>query len=313
MPSGLVINTGTGLISGTPTVVGSSSVVITASNASGSSSPEILAISVNPAAGAPAITSGNTAAGAVGSAFSYLTTASHAPTSYAISGSPSWLAINTATGLLSGTPTGAPGIDTVILSATNASGTSASFALSITVMAAAGTPVVTSTALPAAVTAGAATTDTTGGCLYRITVLPSAAISFYYVIGSLPPGLNLDPALGLVYGTPTVPGVYAISVGAANAAGIGEPAAVMLAINAAAGTPAITNSGSSNSTALVHGLGSGGAYPSASGTVGTAFSYQITASGNPTATPPLDCPRAWLSTRRRAPSTGSRQRLACTP
>ena len=283
LPSGLAINTGTGLISGTATVVGSSSVVITATNASGSSSPEILAISVNPAAGAPAITSGNTAAGAIGAPFSYQITASHAATSYAISGSPSWLAINTATGLLSGTPTGAPGIDTVILSATNASGTSPSFALAITVTAAAGTPVVTSTALPAALTAGTATSDTAGGCLYQITVLPSANVSFFYVVGSLPPGLNLDPALGLIYGTPTVPGSYAISVGAANPTGIGEPAAVTLTINAAAGSPTITNSGSSNSTAQVHGLGAGGSYPSASGTVGTAFSYQITASGNPTA------------------------------
>ncbi len=283
LPAGLTLNTATGVITGTPTAVGTSSVVITASTATDTSAALILTITINPPATAPSIDSGNTAGATVATPFSYQIHSTPAASSYALAGAPAWLGINTATGLLSGTPTGMPGTYTVVLSAGNAFGTSAPFALQITVVAAAGTPVVTSTALPPAATAGVATTDTAGGALYQIAVQPSANLAYYYVVGSLPPGLSLDPALGRIFGTPTVPGVYTVSVGAATASLIGEPAQVTLTINAAAGTPQITNSGNSNSSALARGIISGESYPTASGTVGVAFTYAITASGSPTA------------------------------
>jgi len=71
---------------------------------------------------APAITSGSSAAGTVGSAFSYQITATNSPTSYGAAVLPGGLNINSATGLISGTPTAA-GTSTISLSAVNASGT----------------------------------------------------------------------------------------------------------------------------------------------------------------------------------------------
>ena len=68
------------------------------------------------------ITSATTASGTVGTAFSYQIVATNSPTSFGATGLPAGLAISTATGLISGTPTTA-GSSTVTLSATNAGGT----------------------------------------------------------------------------------------------------------------------------------------------------------------------------------------------
>jgi len=71
---------------------------------------------------APVITSGTTASGTVGSAFSYQITATNSPTGYGATGLPAGLAVSSTTGLISGTPTTA-GTATVTLSATNGTGT----------------------------------------------------------------------------------------------------------------------------------------------------------------------------------------------
>lgn len=63
-----------------------------------------------------------TYSGTVNSTFSFRILASNTPTSYAATGLPAGLSINTSTGLITGTPT-AGGSFVVILSATNASGT----------------------------------------------------------------------------------------------------------------------------------------------------------------------------------------------
>jgi len=119
LPAGLAINTATGLISGTPTAAGTSSVTLSAANAAGAGTGT-LTLTVN--AGTPAITSSSTASGTVGSAFSYQVTASNNPTSFGATGLPAGLSINATTGLVSGTPT-ASGTSSVTLSATNAAGT----------------------------------------------------------------------------------------------------------------------------------------------------------------------------------------------
>jgi endoglucanase len=86
--------------------------------------------------GVPVITSSLVSSAPVAVAYSYQITATTRPASYNATGLPAGLSVNTATGLISGTPT-ASGTSNVIISATNTSGTG-SATLVLTVNAAAG-------------------------------------------------------------------------------------------------------------------------------------------------------------------------------
>ena len=119
LPAGLSVNSGNGLISGTPATAATSTVTLGASN-SGGTGNATLTLTIKPAA--PVITSATTASGTVGSAFSYQITATNSPTSYGATGLPAGLSVNSTSGLISGTPTAA-GTSTVTLSATNSGGT----------------------------------------------------------------------------------------------------------------------------------------------------------------------------------------------
>ena len=80
---------------------------------------------------APVITSATSANASVGILFSYQITASGTPTSFGATSLPAGLAVNTTTGLISGTPTTAA-VTNISMSATNSAGT-ASAALALTV------------------------------------------------------------------------------------------------------------------------------------------------------------------------------------
>ncbi len=131
LPGGLAVNTSTGAITGTASgPVGLTTVTLSATNTTGTTNRS-LTLSVNNA-GAPAITSKKTAAGTIGVAFSYQIVASQAPTSFNAVGLPDGLTIDTATGLISGTPT-EDGVTAVVLHAINANGTGVG-SLSITIV-----------------------------------------------------------------------------------------------------------------------------------------------------------------------------------
>jgi len=119
LPAGLSINTATGLVSGTPISSGTTTVTLSATNAGGTGT-KTLALTINPAT--PIITSPASTVGKQGSAFLYQITATNGPTSYNATGLPTGLTVNTATGLISGTPVAAS-TSTITLSATNAGGT----------------------------------------------------------------------------------------------------------------------------------------------------------------------------------------------
>ncbi len=79
----------------------------------------------------PVITSATTATGMAGSAFSYQITASNSPTSFAATGLPGGLTVNTTTGAITGTPAAA-GVSSVTISAANTAGTgTATLALTV--------------------------------------------------------------------------------------------------------------------------------------------------------------------------------------
>src|SRR5437764_11349584 len=213
LPSGLNVNTSTGLISGTPvagTDAGSPySVTISATNAGGTGSAT-LTLTINPAT--PVIQPPFTATGQVGVAFSYQITATNNPTSYNATGLPAGLSVNTSTGLISGTPTTA-GTYTVTISATNAGGTG-SHTLTLTINPA--TPVIQ----PPFTATG------TVGSNFSYTINATNNPTSYNATG-LPVGLAINTGTGKITGKPTIAGIYQVTLSATNAGGTGTATLVI--------------------------------------------------------------------------------------
>ena len=118
LPAGLSVNTATGVISGTSTVLGVSTVTLTATNAGGSGTKS-LTLTVDPLT--PAISSATTATGADGTAFSMSSRQAIVLQVSMPTGLPAGLTVNTSSGVISGTPT-VIGTYPIALSATNWAG-----------------------------------------------------------------------------------------------------------------------------------------------------------------------------------------------
>ncbi len=123
LPPGLVLDTATGQLSGTPTASGSFSTSFSASNAAGSGAAFVLAFTIQPS-GSPTVTSPTFASMAAGSPITPIQVVATNPAiqSYAATGLPPGLSINATTGQISGIPT-LPGRFSATLSATNIVGT----------------------------------------------------------------------------------------------------------------------------------------------------------------------------------------------
>ena len=252
LPPGLSIVAATGVITGTPTTAGTTNVLLGATNSTGTGNATLV-ITVAAAGVAPIVTNSPlTAAGTVGTAFSFTTTATGLPTSYAASPLPAGLVHNTTTGVISGTPTTA-GTTSVLLGATNATGTD-NATLTITIAAAGVAPIITNSPLTAAGTVGTAFS-------FAIT---ASGLPTSYTAPSLPPGLSIVSATGVITGTPTTAGTTNVLLGATNSTGTGS-ATLVITVAAAGVAPIITNSPLT-----------------AAGTVGTPFSFTINATGLPT-------------------------------
>lgn len=159
---------------------------------------------------APTITSVGAAEGEVGIPFSYQIAATNSPDSFNIVGAlPDGLSLNTTTGLISGTPTEAV-TRSLTLEATNSHGTGTK-PLTLTIQAA-GTPTITSaTSASGAINLG-----------FGFQVTATHSPSSFGIIGTLPSGVTLDSATGLISGVPTQSGEFIVTVTAANANGTGS-------------------------------------------------------------------------------------------
>jgi hypothetical protein len=132
LPGGLTLNSTSGLISGTPSAAGNSSVTLTATNSVGTGSPFTLNLTFT-LPSAPTVNTGSYTVGATGSLFNYQLSSSPAvTTTYNATGLPPGLSLNSTTGLISGTPS-ATGTSSVNITATNAGGTSSPTALTIAI------------------------------------------------------------------------------------------------------------------------------------------------------------------------------------
>jgi hypothetical protein len=203
LPPGLTVNPTTGMIQGTPTGSGQYGVSVSVANTVGSDS-KVLTINVAPSP--PVITSSLSGSAFVGAVYGYTITATNSPTSYNATGLPPGLAVNTATGAISGTPT-ANGTYNVTIAAANSGGVDSK------------TLVLTVTLPPAPVLSGSFTTAAKLRFPYTYAITASNNPTSYNATG-LPPGLTINPATGAIIGAPTGLGTYLVTIAAANAGGV---------------------------------------------------------------------------------------------
>jgi autotransporter-associated beta strand protein len=143
LPSGLSLNSSTGVIAGTLSTTatqGLNSIELTATGTGGPATANLALTITAPPEAAPAITSPATASGFLTKTFNYPITISptdpsSTPTSYAITTGelPAGLVLNPTTRAITGTPTGSVGDTVVTYTATNPFGTSAEQTLTITI------------------------------------------------------------------------------------------------------------------------------------------------------------------------------------
>jgi hypothetical protein len=274
LPGGLSLNPTSGVISGTPTLAGVYSTFIRAANAAGLGAVSTLRITVVPALTSPRIVSLPAVTGQVGSEFAFRIEASPGPIlSYACSGRlPLGFTLNTSTGVISGRTTES-GMHLVSLTATNSAGRSLPQPFLMLIRPALGVPVITSP--------GVAVARVGESFLYSVTAtnLPSSRpLSPPNALNatSLPPGLAVNRAMGVIEGRPTVPGTYTVRLSGTNAAGSGAIREVSVIVQPSLSAPRVTS------------------VATLAGQVGSPLRYLITGTNSPTAFEILDGP-AWMT------------------
>ena len=207
LPTGLSVNTSTGLLSGTPSVPGAYNFTVTVTDTYGATAGRAYSgtVSAGPPIAAPLniTVAANSSANAVALIINGGTATSVAVTSAASHGT----ATASGTSITYSPTPGYHGTDSFTYTATNGSGTSSPATVTVTV--AAPTISISPLSLPNA------TIDTA----YSQTISSSGSLAPYsYAIssGSLPAGLSLSPA-GALSGTPTVSGNFNFTVTASDA------------------------------------------------------------------------------------------------
>ncbi|MFN7973831.1 MAG: Ig domain-containing protein [Acidobacteriota bacterium] len=225
LPPGLSLTPG-GLLSGTPTLAGTYTFDITATDANGCTGVQSYTLIIRPIACGPITVSPSSLPNAnVGVPYTQIITASGgaAPYTFAVTAGalPPGLTL-TAGGLLSGTPTTSGTFNfTITATDTNTPACTGSLAYTLVVDC----PAIT--IIPAALVSGTVGTPysqliTAGG--------GTAPYTFAVTAGALPPGLTLSPT-GLLSGTPTTAGTFNFDVTATDAFGCTGTRSYSLTIN----------------------------------------------------------------------------------
>ncbi|HVP00135.1 MAG TPA: Ig domain-containing protein [Bryobacteraceae bacterium] len=249
LPPGLTLNAAQGTIAGTPTTVGSYPLTVTLKDSQSNTATANLSISV---VGGITISPATLPGGTVGTAYSQALTAAggQAPYTWSVAAGnpPGGLTLDPASGVLSGTPTAA-GTFAFTAQVADATGAIGQMRYSLTI---ANPPLtVSTTSLPGA----------TVGVAYSQTLAASGGqppYSWSIVTGTLPAGLTLNATTGVIAGSPTAAGTSNFTVQAADAAQATAQANLSIVVTAAL----------TIGTASLPG-----------GTIGTAYSQTLAASG----------------------------------
>ncbi|WP_378940910.1 putative Ig domain-containing protein [Mesorhizobium sp. ANAO-SY3R2] len=233
---------------------GSDTFAYTATNASGTSSPATVTITVSAPTLALLPAAGALAGGTVGTAFSQTitTSAGTAPYSYAITSGavPAGLTLNTSTGKISGTPT-ASGTANFTVTATDTNGATGAAAYSLTISGAPPVASAVSATVAANSSANPITLSLSGGAATSVAVSTAAAHGTATASGTT---ITYTPTAGYS-------GSDSFTYTATNASGTSSPATVTITVSA----PTLVLSPAAGALA--------------GGTVGTAYSQTITATG----------------------------------
>jgi hypothetical protein len=197
LPPGITLNATSGLLSGVPTAASGASVTITVTDAHGFTTdcPITFDIAVMPAL------SGSLARSMVGRAYSQSFSASggHTPYSYAATGLPAGLSIDSGTGVISGTCSAANTATQTIVTLTDALGVQTTRSQAIQIADALAISGAYTVNAPRAVVYPTFTPSRVGGW---------SPYTYAISVGALPTGLSLDTSTGVISGTPTAQGTF---------------------------------------------------------------------------------------------------------
>ncbi len=237
-----------GLLTGTPNAVATTTMAIRATNAAGTAGPTNFSLTI--AGIAPTITSSSPLPGGTnGTPYSFQFTATGtAPITWSATGLPGWATLSSA-GLLSGTPN-VNTTTTIAVTATNSTGSDGPHNFNITVTGGGVAPTITSTSpLP----------NGTLGTPYSFQFAANGTAPITWSATGLPAWASLSSA-GALIGTPNAVAVSTLHVTATNGTGSAGPTDFSLTIVGIA--PTITSTS-----------------PLPGGTVNVSYSYQFTATG----------------------------------
>jgi hypothetical protein len=211
LPPGLNLSTG-GLLSGTPSASGAFSFTVTATGFGVCSGTRTYTLLVSAICPALTLSPASLPGGTLGTAYNQTLTAEGAagPYSFAVTAGalPGGVALNPATGALSGPPT-ASGSFTFTITATGTGGCTGSRAYTLTI------------ACPTITLMPGTLPNAQAGVAYNQAVTASGAasgvVSYNVSTGNLPPGLTLNATSGALTGTPTATGTYSFTIRALSA------------------------------------------------------------------------------------------------
>ncbi len=226
LPTGLILDSATGVISGTPTVAGTFNFTVRVTDANGVFDDQALTIVVNPL---PVVQTTSLPDATITGAYSQslVATGGTLPLSWSLvplSGAlPDGLTLST-DGTISGTPT-AVGTFNFTVRVTDAYGIFDDQALAIVVNPA---PVIQTTSLPDGTVTGpySETLTASGGTSPLTWGLAPAS-------GPMPDGLTLDSATGVISGTPIVAGTFNFTVRVTDVNGVFGDQLLAIVVNAA--------------------------------------------------------------------------------